>query len=176
LNSIAHSTVISPFQNADSDCAKRIFGSPSIYAHSQVGSISYSITGTDDCAGLSVGRRENLGRRLLLGAYNEAFHSLSQYSYSNSRLISIPNLRGADLQLRDDFSESFEPLLQIVNACDFPRPARLLYRLQNRFIEFRMIVTEAAIPHSAHRLRIRIPAGAQRVGCIFDFAFASRKS
>ncbi|EMT73528.1 hypothetical protein FOC4_g10001493, partial [Fusarium odoratissimum] len=158
LNSIAHSTVISPFQNADSDCAKRIFGSPSIYAHSQVGKdLKISQGGIVSPTALPV-------------------PMTAQYSYSNSRLISIPNLRGADLQLRDDFSESFEPLLQIVNACDFPRPARLLYRLQNRFIEFRMIVTEAAIPHSAHRLRIRIPAGAQRVGCIFDFAFASRKS
>ncbi|KNA95243.1 hypothetical protein FOXG_17976 [Fusarium oxysporum f. sp. lycopersici 4287] len=36
LKSLAHSSIISPFENAISDCANRISRSPSIFAHSSV--------------------------------------------------------------------------------------------------------------------------------------------
>src|SRR6478752_4379471 len=101
---------------------------------------------------------------------------LSQHSYSNSSLVSVPTLRGTDFVVSNNFSEPLKPLLGLLNACFFILHAGSFFGLKNRFIELWMIITEAPIPHSTNWPCLRISAAAQRICCIFDFIFRGRQT
>jgi hypothetical protein len=91
-------------------------------------------------------------------------------------LVRVPALRGADPEGPDGLSKLFKPVFEVGDASGFPGLTGLLDGLKECLLQFRMILTEAAIPGMTDWLRFWIPAAAERVGGVFNLRFRSWKT